>query len=559
MTADKIEELKTIHKIKDVADRLGMRVPNNNSATRCFAHEDKHPSFVFLTDVNRFECKSCGIKGDVIELVRKVKGMDFMQALHFLDPLIVEKIPLTGKEAEEYLASRRLNPETLEKLGIHVRDNEVVIPLSTGKKYRIFGKDTKFRQDKGTAGTIFKAGQAKDKIILCEGELDAVKVFQETSYPAWSGTGGSETFKDEWIEEFRNIKKIFICYDNDKAGREGAAKAASILGTERCWKIELPDYAKDITQVFLLGEDNFDDLLKNAKPTRVTLLNLIPEHEEETFLVGTGFPAIDQDVSFSGGNAYIVGGSEKSGKSAFCMNIANHALKEGHKISYVNTEFTNMEFLRRMTSIYRKSLYESVDSLEIRDYANKFSETFFYSGIGVDKIEFEPIYQKVVNEVENGTKIVFFDNVATFVNSSEEKVKDYVVQRRLMTKLIKLAKEKGIIVFVVVHAKDTSIENTVTSKIKHIIDSKDPNRIFEDTITVMARPNTTNLYGGASILSQFSGAILIWRPFLKFGDKAFNKATCIIFESFRNAPTGLEFIATFKGEVPTFQIDYDAI
>ena len=73
-------------------------------------------------------------------------------------------------------------------------------------------------------------------------------------------------------------------------------------------------------------------------------------------------------------------------------------------------------------------------------------------------------------------------------------------------------------------------------------------------IMVMAKPTNADLYGGPRIASQFSGTILIWRPFLKFNDPYFNKTTQIILESFRNAPAGISFEAMFLGEIPTFRL-----
>lgn len=123
-----------------------------------------------------------------------------------------------------------------------------------------------------------------------------------------------------------------------------------------------------------------------------------------------------------------------------------------------------------------------------------------------------------------------------------------------MNSLKDLAKQENIIIFVVLHTKDIPIERTITSKIKDIIDSKDPTRIFDDTVTVMARPTNANLYGGLRIASQFSGTILIWRPFLKFGDPYYNQTSQVILESFRNAPAGIGFEAVFRGEIPMFEL-----
>jgi DNA primase len=76
--------------ILEAAASLGLEV--NGTRARCFntaAHKgaDAHPSLVFLTDVNRFKCYACGIKGDVIDLVRAVRQSGFRDAVRWLEDL----------------------------------------------------------------------------------------------------------------------------------------------------------------------------------------------------------------------------------------------------------------------------------------------------------------------------------------------------------------------------------------------------------------------------------------------------------------------------------------
>lgn len=51
---------------------------------RCVFHEEKTPSLVLDTALNRFKCFGCGKGGDVITLVRELKGIGFGEAVRFL-------------------------------------------------------------------------------------------------------------------------------------------------------------------------------------------------------------------------------------------------------------------------------------------------------------------------------------------------------------------------------------------------------------------------------------------------------------------------------------------
>ena len=43
-----------------------------------------------------------------------------------------------------------------------------------------------------------------------------------------------------WVDELKDIKKFYVCYDNDSAGQHGAKELASRLGANRCRNVKLP-------------------------------------------------------------------------------------------------------------------------------------------------------------------------------------------------------------------------------------------------------------------------------------------------------------------------------
>lgn len=557
MTDIDLQDIKDKHPIKEVADMLGLKYRGNGG--KCFAHEDKHPSFVYMPDVNRFECKSCGIKGDVIELVMQVKNLHFLEAVDFLEPPILRAAekpdPPKPQTPQEYLDSRGISPEMLAKFNVRIEGTKVAIPVPNGTKYRLFTGNIRFIQTEGSKGALFKTEPADKVVILCEGELDAIKLYQEVGLSVWTGTVGADTFRPEWVEDFKDIEKIYIAYDNDEAGRKGTQKVINALGSERCYRVNLPAGVKDVTEYFQAGytSDQFKTVLKDARPAKVTLQDLVDTEDPNSFTVKCGIEAIDENAKFEGGNAYLVGGCEKSGKSAFCLNIAVNLLKQGTKISYVNTEFTLKEFTSRLTAIDAHIGYATVTADQRRAYLTKIENSLNYSGIGIDPIEFDPILVKLQQEIDAGSKVVFFDNVTTFSNNPPKGVEGWKEQARVMNKMKDLAKEKNVVVFVVLHTKDIPFERTVT-KVKNMIADGTPSKIFNDSLVVMAKPTNANLYGGLRIASQFSGTILIWRPYLKFGDPFFNATTLIILESFRNASSGTSFETLFNGAIPSFEL-----
>ena len=85
-TAFEVEEIKRGTAILDVLDRLRIAVEGTGLSrrARCPFHDDRVPSFRVYLNTNRYYCFGCGAKGDVIELVQRLEGVSFREALQRL-------------------------------------------------------------------------------------------------------------------------------------------------------------------------------------------------------------------------------------------------------------------------------------------------------------------------------------------------------------------------------------------------------------------------------------------------------------------------------------------
>jgi DNA primase len=107
------------------------------------------------------------------------------------------------------------------------------------------------------------------QVIICEGEFDRM-VLEEKGFLAVTSTGGAGTFRAEWATAFESIPNVYICYDNDNAGRIGAERVASLIPHSKI--AELPvevGEAGDVTDFFVhLGKsrEDFQKLLDAAMP-----------------------------------------------------------------------------------------------------------------------------------------------------------------------------------------------------------------------------------------------------------------------------------------------------
>lgn len=109
-----------------------------------------------------------------------------------------------------------------------------------------------------------------DEVILTEGELDCVSIAQALSLSpndrlrrmAVVGLPGVQTFPDELKERLADVKRVYVGFDPDNAGRAGAVKVRELLGAKvrvlqlpidapKCdWsEFLLPAQAPDLTEL----------------------------------------------------------------------------------------------------------------------------------------------------------------------------------------------------------------------------------------------------------------------------------------------------------------------
>ncbi len=109
-------------------------------------------------------------------------------------------------------------------------------------------------------------GAESDKLVICEGELDRLLLISK-GVSAVTSTHGAMTFKEDWGKQIGGGRKVYVCFDNDDAGRKGAMRAARVVqnaGNET-YVATLPDEVGeggDVTDYFMNLNGNADDLFR---------------------------------------------------------------------------------------------------------------------------------------------------------------------------------------------------------------------------------------------------------------------------------------------------------
>lgn len=280
--------------------------PSSDGEWRAYdpAHEDpqqsKSPSASFNFKTGVWHCQSCGRGGSIKVLYKRMrlKGVSQPKPAYAEPAMRKEGKPLPDadqlrrwhkrmmehKAVHTFLNEQRgLTDATLRRYRIGFDGQRITIPvydedgnLANVRRYKsnAISKNKMISWSKGQGeARLFghEVLRKADMVILAEGELDRILAMQE-GLPAVTHTGGCAVFKAEWAKWFKD-KDVYVAYDDDKQGDQGAMKVASILkGVARSvWRLKLDTGIKggDITDFFVtngLGVDDFKGRIEAAQP-----------------------------------------------------------------------------------------------------------------------------------------------------------------------------------------------------------------------------------------------------------------------------------------------------
>ncbi|MEI7741484.1 MAG: toprim domain-containing protein [bacterium] len=186
---------------------------------------------------------------------------------------------LTEELRTWYRSERGLTDEVIDMAMLGFDGQRLTIPISDVTGSWLFAKRRRLPNSEEEPRYLYPAGagaalygaqilKKANTIVIAEGELDTLALLSR-GILAVSSTGGAKTFPEEWAEEFKTIPAVFIVYDNDDAGREGALKVARLIPHAKI--VALPEEVGDKgdTTDFLVklgkSKEDFLELLKGGK------------------------------------------------------------------------------------------------------------------------------------------------------------------------------------------------------------------------------------------------------------------------------------------------------
>lgn len=223
-------------------------------------HGDRNPSFGFNAESGLWLCRSCGEKGNLVQLVQKVLGCDFHEARRTASEYGDEQdlmrlleqsdesveptlrgafIPGYTQTYHPYWSGRRIDDRSAYryKLGYDSTQNKPVVPhiwhgeVVGWQKRCLDGSGPKWQSSPGfpKSTTIFGVDQIQrgGVVTVVEAPVSAIYLTQ-LGYPAVATFGASVSYEQS-VEIRKRWDAAIVWFDPDDAGRIGMEKLVSLL------------------------------------------------------------------------------------------------------------------------------------------------------------------------------------------------------------------------------------------------------------------------------------------------------------------------------------------
>lgn len=339
---------------------------NHYKVQNCPYCGDKSYHFYINKTTGQCRCVKCDSSGNLYTLKKKCgdispvtpafagdKITEGKRNKYHLRCIKYHRLLVGNYKARRYLYGKwgyTLRDIKIFKLGFFKDDNGtkwLSIPcfnisnLLVNIKFRTIMDDNKeFARVKGMESSLFNVHNLNTKVnyvYICEGESDTITAYTKFKLINVVGvTVGARGFKAEWSDILNHFEVIYIVYDPDVPGQQGAAKLAERLGLHKCKNIIIP--SKDLTEFWqdfrsieyfkvlrdrasmfdvkdiLLMKDVLTTLKANLMSDNVLDSGLETPWKKVNKLIGSLVP----------GDLVVVSGQAKVGKTTFALNVSLH-------------------------------------------------------------------------------------------------------------------------------------------------------------------------------------------------------------------------------------------
>lgn len=283
-----------------------------------------------------------------------------------------------------YLKSRGLTDQALEDFKVSESDNHFMIfpYLREGKHVNThkisINRDENNKklcvQDKGAEPCLFGWDALYYRypntrtVTITEGQIDCITLHQ-CNIPSLSvPNGGGKGHKQDWIENdfdrLSNFDCIYLCMDNDQAGKEAEEEIVRRLGQDRIRLVRLP--YKDANECFQHHISDFTPFFQSALSLDPIELKPAPYFTDQVldkFYPGpnsyagmrTPWKNVNDAIKFDREELIVWTGFSGSGKSLALNQVSINGMMQGERFVICSLEMparaTLWRMVRQMTGL----------------------------------------------------------------------------------------------------------------------------------------------------------------------------------------------------------------
>lgn len=318
------------------------------------------------------------------------------------------------------------------------------------------------------------------KIVITEGEIDCLSVahVQDGKYPVVSLPLGAKSAKKtlasnlEYLDQF---EEIILMFDMDEPGRLAVEEAAPVLPAGKV-KVAFINGYKDANAA-LQAKDfrSIIDAIWNAVPfvpagvvsakslkerTRESML----KSETEGLLFSSCVALNAMTLGARAGELIMVTSGSGMGKSTFVRQLLLEWGRSGKRVGMAMLEESVEETVQDLMGLNNnvrlrqsKELKEAIlkDGRYDEWYDKLFDDDMFHLYDSFAESEEDTLFAKLAYMVDGlDCDVILLDHISIVVSGMEDNSDERKTIDRIMTRLKKFAKTKGVVVVVICHLKN---------------------------------------------------------------------------------------------------------
>lgn len=468
------------------------------------------------TEKGIYNCHKCGWKGTV-------KKTDIMKG--YASPNKSNMKPLT-EQGRKFLNERGITDKVIErnKIVSSIDDKYVVFPYIKNSEfvnYKMRGVNGKFFTQAKDAKPIiynYDGVKGKDKIVICEGELDSLSWEVAGVNTHTSVNMGAPNVGDKSIDKkleclttcydvFDEAKIIYIATDNDDNGRNLQQELIRRFGADKCKIVDLRPF-KDANEVLL--KEGSESLLNRLKLAETPKVEGVFEVSDvfESMLDGfengqergttTYIPQVDNAWTWRMGEVNIWTGYQNEGKSFFLNQLATiKAYNDGWKFGVFSPENMPMkDFFNDIVEMYigkSSDPYYKDNQMTKNEYleAINFVKKHFFLIYPRKNFNLDSIFERAKFLVKTkGIRSLIIDPYNTVQHKMYKGEREDLYISRFMSELKRFAIENHISVNLVAH---------------QVTPQKDEGGRYH-------KPDVNRIKGGGTFSDKADNVMFVWRP-----------------------------------------------